>query len=123
MITEAGEILLRRGLINREQLQQSRATANGGGILESVIRAGFAKEEDALKVVAEEFGLDFIDLREANVDLTLLQTFPLKLIYRHALFPVKRDRATVRCDEQPTRFVRARRSVGGNGISCCTSGS
>jgi len=24
MITEAGEILLRRGLINREQLQQSR---------------------------------------------------------------------------------------------------
>ena len=91
MITEAGEILLRRGLINREQLQQSRATANGGGILESVIKAGFAKEEDALRVVAEEFGLDFIDLREANVDLTLLQTFPLKLIYRHALFPVKRE--------------------------------
>ncbi len=91
MITEAGEILLRRGLINREQLQQSRATANGGGILESVIKAGFAKEEDALKVVAEEFGLDFIDLREANVDLTLLQIFPLKLIYRHALFPVKRE--------------------------------
>ncbi len=91
MITEAGEILLRRGLINREQLQQSRATANGGGILESVIKAGFAKEEDALRVVAEEFGLDFIDLREANVDLALLQTFPLKLIYRHALFPVKRE--------------------------------
>ena len=91
MITEAGEILLRRGLINREQLQQSRATANGGGILESIIKAGFAKEEDALKVVAEEFGLDFIDLREATVDLTLLQSFPLKLIYRHALFPVKRE--------------------------------
>jgi general secretion pathway protein E len=91
MITEAGEILLRRGLINREQLQQSRATANGGGILESIIKAGFAKEEDALKVVAEEFGLDFIDLREASVDLTLLQSFPLKLIYRHALFPVKRE--------------------------------
>ena len=91
MITEAGEILLRRGLINREQLQQSRATANGSGILDSIIKAGFAKEEDALKVVAEEFGLDFIDLREANVDLTLLQSFPLKLIYRHALFPVKRE--------------------------------
>ncbi len=91
MITEAGELLLRHGLINREQLQQSRATANGGGILESVIKAGFANEEAALRVVAEEFGLEFIDLREAVVDLKLLQTFPLKLIYRHALFPVKRE--------------------------------
>ena len=81
MITEAGELLLRHGLINREQLQQSRATANGGGILESVIKAGFANEEAALRVVAEEFGLEFIDLREAVVDLKLLQTFPLKLIY------------------------------------------
>lgn len=91
MITEAGEILLRRGLINSEQLQQSRANAHGASILESVIKNGFAKEEDALRIVAEEFGLDFIDLREADVDLKLLQTFPLKLIYRHALFPVKQE--------------------------------
>ncbi len=91
MITEAGEILLRRGLINRDQLQQSRATANGGGIVESIIKNGFAKEEDALRIIADEFGLDYIDLREANVDLSLLDTFPQKLIYRHALFPVKRE--------------------------------
>jgi len=89
MITEAGEILLRRGLINRDQLMQGRAAANGGGILESVIKQGFVKEEAALRVVAEEFGLDFIDLREADVDLKLLATFPIKLIYRHSLFPVK----------------------------------
>jgi general secretion pathway protein E/type IV pilus assembly protein PilB len=89
MITEAGEILLRRGLIDRDQLQQSRASANGGGIIDSIVKNGFAKEEDALRAVADEFGLDFIDLREAEVDLSLLQTFPLKLIYRHALFPVK----------------------------------
>ena len=91
MITEAGEILLRRGLINSDQLQQSRATANGGGILESIVKNGFAKEEQALRIVAEEFGLDFIDLREADVDLSLLQTFPLKLIYRHSLFPVRSE--------------------------------
>jgi general secretion pathway protein E len=89
MITEAGEILVRRGLINAEQLQQSRATANGGGILESIVKNGFAREDQALRIVAEEFGLDFIDLREADVDLKLLQTFPLKLIYRHSLFPIK----------------------------------
>lgn len=91
MITEAGELLLRRGLITQEQLTQSRNSMNGGGILESIISSGFAREEDALRAIADEFGLDFIDLREANPDLTLLQTFPQKLIYRHGLFPVKRE--------------------------------
>lgn len=91
MITEAGELLLRRGLITQEQLTHSRNSMNGGGILESIISSGFAKEEDALRAIADEFGLDFIDLREANPDLSLLQTFPQKLIYRHGLFPVKRE--------------------------------
>ncbi|XZE44465.1 GspE/PulE family protein [Pirellulaceae bacterium SH467] len=91
MITEAGELLLRRGLITQEQLTQSRNNMNGGGILESIISSGFAKEEDALRAVADEFGLDFIDLREAAPDLSLLQTFPQKLIYRHGLFPIKRE--------------------------------
>jgi general secretion pathway protein E len=90
MITEAGELLLRRGLITQEQLIQSRSTAGSIGILDSIITSGFAKEEEALRAIAEEFGLDFIDLREAQVDLSLLQTFPQKLIYRHALFPIKK---------------------------------
>ncbi|MCE3017654.1 MAG: GspE/PulE family protein [Pirellula sp.] len=91
MITEAGELLLRRGLITAEQLVQSRANLNGNGILESIIESGFAREEDALKAIAEEFGLDYIDLRETNVDLSLLATFPQKLIYRHSLFPIKKE--------------------------------
>jgi general secretion pathway protein E/type IV pilus assembly protein PilB len=91
MITEAGELLLRRGLITAEQLVQSRSNLNGNGILESIIESGFAREEDALKAIAEEFGLDYIDLRETNVDLSLLATFPQKLIYRHGLFPIKKE--------------------------------
>jgi len=91
MITEAGELLLRRGLITAEQLVQSRSNLNGNGILESIIESGFAREEDALKAIAEEFGLDYIDLRETNVDLSLLATFPQKLIYRHSLFPIKKE--------------------------------
>lgn len=91
MILEAGEILVRRGLVNESQLNESRASMNGGGIIESIVQKGFAREEDALKAIADEFGLDFIDLREATVDLQLLPSFPQKLIYRHAIFPVRRE--------------------------------
>jgi general secretion pathway protein E/type IV pilus assembly protein PilB len=91
MILEAGDILVRRGLLNQAQMEESRAASNGGGILESVVQKGFVKEEVALKAIAEELGIDYIDLREANVDLSLLQNFPQKLIYRHSIFPVKKE--------------------------------
>ncbi len=45
MITEAGELLLRRGLITQDQLIQFLvSTAGTSGILESIISSGFAKE-------------------------------------------------------------------------------
>jgi general secretion pathway protein E/type IV pilus assembly protein PilB len=91
MILEAGEILVRRGLVNQSQLDESRAAMNGGGIIESVVQKGFVKEEVALKAIADEFGIDYIDLREANIDLELLQLFPQKLIYRHAILPVRKE--------------------------------
>ncbi len=92
---EAGEILLRRGLIDQRQLAQSRQQANGHGdgirLIESVVQMGFVTEEAALRAVGDEVGIDFIDLRDADVDLSLLKTFPLRLIHRQTLFPIRRD--------------------------------
>jgi type II secretion system protein E len=92
---EAGEILLRRGLLNRGQLEQTKSMANGHGdgtkLIESAIQLGFVSEEQALKAVGEEVGIEFIDLAEAEVDLTLLKGFPQKLIHRQSLFPIRRD--------------------------------
>ena len=92
---EAGEILLRRGLLDRRQLDQSRGQANGHGdgtkLIEVAISLGFVSEEKALRALGEEVGIEFIDLAETDVDLSLLKTFPLKLIYRQSLFPIRRD--------------------------------
>jgi len=92
---EAGEILIRRGLMNRGQLEQTRSMANGHGdgtrLIEQAIQLGFVSEEAALKAVGEEVGIEFIDLGEANVDLSLLKTFPQKLIHRQTLFPIRKD--------------------------------
>ena len=57
--------------------------ANGHGdgtkLIESAIQLGFVSEEQALKAVGEEVGIEFIDLAEAEVDLSLLKIFPQKL--------------------------------------------
>ena len=92
---EAGEILLKRGLLDRQQLERSRNQANGHcdglRLIESAVQLGFCSEEQALKAVGDAVGIDFIDLAGIDVDLALLKTFPHKLIHRQTIFPIRRD--------------------------------
>ena len=88
---EAGDILLRRGLLDERQLELSRrARDDGTGVVEAAVDLGFLREEEALKALGDEVGLDYVDLSEADIDLSLLKSFPQKLIYRQSLFPIRR---------------------------------
>src|SRR3954463_1191840 len=87
---EAGEILVKRGLIDQRQLEQARQAGEASRVVETAVQMGLVKEEDALRAIGKEVGLDFIDLAETDVDLALLKTFPQRLIYRQSLFPIKR---------------------------------
>jgi type II secretion system protein E len=96
---EVAEVLLGHGLIDIQQrdfLRQmsENGSAAGGGVvahhpLEAAVAQGFVKEPDALKAVGQELGMDYVDLRDSDVDLELLKTFPQKLIYRESIFPIR----------------------------------
>ena len=92
---EAGEILLKRGLLDRQQLDRSRNQANGHcdglRLIESAVQLGFCSEEQALRAVGEAVGIDFIDLNGIDVDLSLLKGFPHRLIHRQTIFPISRN--------------------------------
>ena len=89
---EAGEILVRRGLIDPDQLEKSRqGVGEGTNVVNVAIELGYVNEETALRAMAEEVGLDYVDLTAVEVDLSLLESFPTKLIYRQNLFPVARN--------------------------------
>jgi type II secretion system protein E len=88
---EAGEIMLRRGLLDKRQLELAKGKVQDGvGVLDSAVALGFVDEEAALRAIAEEVGLDYIDLNETDVDLSLLKNFPTKLIHRQSVFPISR---------------------------------
>jgi general secretion pathway protein E/type IV pilus assembly protein PilB len=92
---EAGEILLKRGLLDRQQLERSRSQANGHcdglRLIESAVQLGFCTEEQALRAVGEAVGIDYIDLNDIEVDLSLLKNFPHRLIHRQTIFPIRKD--------------------------------
>ena len=93
---EAGEILLRSGLLDERKLQLSRDNQrNGASVLDSAVELGFVTEENALQAVGDEVGLDFVDLSKHEVDSSLLENFPQKIIYRNSLFPISRENGSI----------------------------
>jgi len=93
---DIGEILVRRGLLSSNQLDAVRgAGGDGARLVESVVERGLISEEDALRAIGAEVGLDFVDLATTPVDLSLLKGFPHKLIHRQSLFPIRRDNGSL----------------------------
>lgn len=93
---DAGQILVKYGLLSEAELVRAADARNNGSRVDQVaIDLGIVGEADALRALGAETGVDFLDLEAATVDLSLLQSFPPKLIHRHGLFPVERRRGCV----------------------------
>src|SRR5436305_12628479 len=60
-----------------------------------LIEKGFAKEDHVLAALAEEFGLEVVDLTQKHVAEDTLKTMPLKMVHRHNLMPIKRENGTL----------------------------
>src|SRR5262245_51213154 len=94
---EAGAILVKRGLLSPQQLNQLRLDRPEATRLDvAAVDLGLVSEEAALKALGDEVGIPFVDLEQQKIDLSLLRGFPLKLIHRHSLFPLERQNGTLR---------------------------
>src|SRR5207244_1723582 len=62
---------------------------------ELLIERGFAKEHDVLAVLAEEFGMEVMDLATVKVEPETLRTVPIKLVHRHTLMPLYRQNGSL----------------------------
>src|SRR5439155_8965995 len=62
---------------------------------ELLVEKGFAKEEHVLAALAEEFGLEVVDLTQTHVADETLRAMPLKLVHRRNLMPIARANGTL----------------------------
>jgi general secretion pathway protein E/type IV pilus assembly protein PilB len=93
---EAGEILLRRKLLDARQLELARSAQTDGLRIDQVaVELGFVSEEAALRALGEEIGLEYVDLAEAKIDLGLLKSFPQRFIHRDSMFPVRQENGSL----------------------------
>lgn len=89
---EAGEILVRKGLLTPQQLQVARRNQSEGKRLDqTAVGMGLVSEEEALRALGEELGIEYVDLTQEKIDPTILRTFPIKFVYRESLFPIREE--------------------------------
>ena len=93
---EAGEILMKRGLLDQRQVHLSRQKQTDGKRLDqAAVELGFVSEEAALRALGDAVGLDYVDLSETKIDLSLLSIFPPKFMHRQLLFPISRHNGSM----------------------------
>jgi general secretion pathway protein E len=86
---DIGSLLVRRGLVSEEQMQSARLRANGRRVDQILVDNGAVKERDVLRALADELAMDFIDLKDFQVDRGLIHRFPTTAIFRHEVLPLE----------------------------------
>jgi type II secretion system protein E len=92
------ETLAARGLLtdaDRSRAADAIAAAPEFPPHQVLIDKGFLKEEILLPILAEEFGLELVDLSHATIEPSVLTAMPQKLVHRKNLMPIARHNGTL----------------------------
>ena len=103
-----GNILMELGYLNPDQIaviiEKLATTRQRFG--EIAIHEGFVSEEDLARALAEQFSLEYIDLRNFKMDSELLNQLPPDAIYRFHFVPLEmQPHAIVVAVADPTDVV------------------
>jgi type II secretion system protein E len=90
--------LIQKGYLREEDrvsLAEVQAAAPNKSAHELLMERGFAREEHVLSTLAEEFGMELVDLTKVKIDPETMKMMPLKLVHRKALMPLFRNNGTL----------------------------
>ena len=69
-----GHILVSKGVISEEQLKEALKKKTGF-LKHALIKTGLTTEEKFLRVIAEEYGASFLDLKETPIDPEAVKSY------------------------------------------------
>jgi len=93
-----GELLVKKGVITAQQLQDALEEQKKTGQLlgATLIRMGIVSEEQAiLPSLAEKFNISFVSLKSIPISQEALTRLPAKAVNHYKVFPVKYENGTL----------------------------
>jgi type IV pilus assembly protein PilB len=92
-----GEMLLREGLITKEQLQAAlrEQQQSGTRVGYNLVKLGHIAETELTKMLARQYRMPAVDLSRFEVDPRIAKLIPTDLATKHLVLPLKRDGRTL----------------------------
>ena len=86
------ELLIENGLLTNEQLPEGWdlvEKSNGQmGILDALIHLGYVNEEEMIALLAQEYGMELIDLASYQIPQEMLTQIPKDIVLQYKVVPV-----------------------------------
>ncbi|HEY6197485.1 MAG TPA: type IV-A pilus assembly ATPase PilB [Candidatus Binatia bacterium] len=92
-----GELLVRGGVVTREQLSQAlgKEGENGASAIQALVRLGFTTEDNLAEFLAAQFGIERVSVDNLEISEGVFDLVPPEVIQKHQLLPVKLIGATL----------------------------
>ncbi len=89
---KVGEILLHEGIITQEMLDHAleEQKRNGARLGSTLMKLGYLKEAELLNALSKHFGVSSIDLKNAELDKSILKLIPADLAAKYLIVPISR---------------------------------
>ncbi|MBI1809891.1 MAG: Flp pilus assembly complex ATPase component TadA [Gemmatimonadetes bacterium] len=103
-----GDLLLREGLIAREQLDKAlqEQRQNGTRVGYNLVKLGFIQEIDLIRTLARQYKMQAVDLSKFEFDPKVVKMIPGELAMKNLVLPLKRDGRTLTVAmADPTNFA------------------
>jgi type IV pilus assembly protein PilB len=91
--TPLGELLLGRGMVSEEQLKDAllQQTASGERLGSLLVQLGLVGEREMVRVLADQLGMEVVDLRTADLDEEVVALLPEETARRLCAIPLARE--------------------------------
>ncbi len=92
------QTLIEKGLLRDADVaavQTAQRNAPSKPVHAVLLEGGFVKEEQILPLLADEFGMELVDLTKTTIDPATLRSMPIKLVHRRGLLPLSRENGTL----------------------------
>ena len=85
------ELLVRGGLVSRDQLSeaQKRERENGSSVAREIVRLGYTNEETLTQFLGKQFGIELLELVPGEIDDSVFSVVPPHIVQKHQLIPFK----------------------------------
>jgi type IV pilus assembly protein PilB len=92
-----GDLLVREGLITRDQLDQGLVEQKNTGMRLGycLVKLGFVQELEITKALARQYKMPAVDLSRFEVDEKIIKLVPSDVAVRHMVLPLKREGRTL----------------------------